>query len=1203
MDRVGNNNNSRISNESNGIKTRINSNKGNPIIGNSKNSSFSKGLLYQRGIKMLKDIGENGKISEGEKLRSMERKFPTILKVIVGVFTIGIGTAIMYKIEKKYHNEDLSARKEIANELAKLGHAIENGKTEEIKFCGEDIKVTKGKDGKFSIEYGGKKVETEGELLIKNIENNVAQNVDLLGEENAINFLKDSMLSGGKLLGGERFRELADKVLKSTYNVNLKDLGEYVPDDLIYKVVQFAAIKNFENDKGLIDFVKECTQEILIDSEDVLELRCAFEKAKNEDAGTVKSKVSIEAGKVENKSLEKINNTKMDVINKADQNQEQNKTTTQDGHNFVADIILNDDAFIHDKNVFKPGERLKQTFIKHSETLTALLNDKASLDSVGGDFKKVIKIAIFSIRALVNTSKLFSKDFTIDEVKTFLEGKNPETFSKMEKEIDNAVENAANQMQDSLSEQLKRICGGNSNVGTKDDYEMTKAQFGSIDPVVKSLNKKKNLSNEEKEILNEIANDATKICDLCEQSKNLGLINEELNSLLEEISKKEIGNIEIKNAKGCISRIKYALLKDKLENALSYLEKNGENIDGFESEKLIGIPKIIEDLKNGKEVTSDMINGTGNYEPNNDNIDPTKLKEDLKKGISILNVKINNLKTLMAQSGTDLNSDGYGKFMQKVMGRYMKEIPLIDKRSMVAAGIRYYQKSKPLVEPKKENFNSDKEYKSAMYEYENFNAKEASKQFGAILKGAGPIMQKMLQGLKTGNEEFDGAIEDMKSNLAPINEEMIKAYLYDAVEKSNGQIKNITVKKSLGAASVGQALLCEIEDKDGNKNKKECVVKLLRPDVYNRAMREKEIFEQAAREVPGMEITFDGQLKSIMDELDLTKEAENVEDGKVYNNTFNDVKSMNIIRPPEPTKNVLILEKAPGQTIDSYINKDKEGGVYKNVVDLIDEIKNSENKLATQDEVVRIKDALDELLRAQRALINLSTLWVIKGIYGNGFYHGDLHAGNMMIDPNVEEIDKTTGETKKNAKLTVIDFGNATKLTKDQQSNIMLMMASASVGDEGRFMKGFRKLLTESGKKDWDKKQDVLRRIFKEVLNKGDEKSTGERIAVALTEAQKQGIEIPAPIFKFSQCQIRLSNAVDSINKAMKNIVDEIYSIDFPEELDDQKIFKGLKKSVSEANNPKTFFDCMADVIDSNLTSSLWKLGLWDAFRIKMQMK
>ena len=430
---------------------------------------------------------------------------------------------------------------------------------------------------------------------------------------------------------------------------------------------------------------------------------------------------------------------------------------------------------------------------------------------------------------------------------------------------------------------------------------------------------------------------------------------------------------------------------------------------------------------------------------------------------------------------------------------------------------------------------------------------------------------------------------------------LIKTYFHGAVSGPNSQIMSISEEKSLGAASVSQVLLCEIKRKDAKKEK--CVVKLLRPDVYNRAMREKEIFEQAARDVRGMEITFDGQLKSIMDELDLTKEAENVEDGKVYDNTFNDVESMKIISPPEPTKNVLILEKAPGQTIDSYINKDKEGSVYKNVEGIIDEIKNSENKVATQDEVVRIKDALDELLRAQRALINLSTVWVTEGIYGNGFYHGDLHAGNMMIDPNIEETDTMTGEAKRKAKLTVIDFGNATRITKDQQSNIMLMMASAAVGDEGRFMKGFRKLLTESGKKDWDKKQDILRGIFKEVLNKGTSTDTGVRIAVALTEAQKQGIEIPAPIFKFSQCQIRLSNAVDSINKAMTNIVDEIYSIDFPEELDDQKIFKGLKKSVSEANNPKTFFDCMADVIDSNLTSSLWKLGLWDAFRIKMQMK
>jgi hypothetical protein len=51
----------------------------------------------------------------------------------------------------------------------------------------------------------------------------------------------------------------------------------------------------------------------------------------------------------------------------------------------------------------------------------------------------------------------------------------------------------------------------------------------------------------------------------------------------------------------------------------------------------------------------------------------------------------------------------------------------------------------------------------------------------------------------------------MKSNLASINKEMIEAYLYDAVSNSNDQIKSITMKKSLGAASVGQAFLFEIE--------------------------------------------------------------------------------------------------------------------------------------------------------------------------------------------------------------------------------------------------------------------------------------------------------------------------------------------------------------------------------------------------------
>jgi hypothetical protein len=179
--------------------TKIRSGKGDPNIGNVENNSFPKIHLFERGIKVLENICGSEKISEGAKLKSMERKFPTILKVIVGIFTIGIGAAIMHKIEEKYSNEDLSARKEIANELAKFGHVIkqlEQGNTDhvEIKFCDVEISVIKGECGKLSIKYGQEGFKVSKESL----ENNIAKNIDLLKKENASEFVDDSMLNVAK---------------------------------------------------------------------------------------------------------------------------------------------------------------------------------------------------------------------------------------------------------------------------------------------------------------------------------------------------------------------------------------------------------------------------------------------------------------------------------------------------------------------------------------------------------------------------------------------------------------------------------------------------------------------------------------------------------------------------------------------------------------------------------------------------------------------------------------------------------------------------------------------------------------------------------------------------------------------------------------------------------------------------------------------
>ena len=149
------------------------------------------------------------------------------------------------------------------------------------------------------------------------------------------------------------------------------------------------------------------------------------------------------------------------------------------------------------------------------------------------------------------------------------------------------------------------------------------------------------------------------------------------------------------------------------------------------------------------------------------------------------------------------------------------------------------------------------------------------------------------------------------------------AYFYCALIRLQ-QLAAIQVEKTLGAASVGQALLCTFTDAKGNKSEK--VVKILRPDVKLRIERERKIFEKAAAEIPGMSQTFQGQLERILDELDLTIEARNVEKGLVSydDGTFSNLTSMKLDPNVPPTNNVMVLEKAPGTTLSRYIRDMKE---------------------------------------------------------------------------------------------------------------------------------------------------------------------------------------------------------------------------------------------------------------------------------------
>lgn len=472
------------------------------------------------------------------------------------------------------------------------------------------------------------------------------------------------------------------------------------------------------------------------------------------------------------------------------------------------------------------------------------------------------------------------------------------------------------------------------------------------------------------------------------------------------------------------------------------------------------------------------------------------------------------LADLVGKGSTD-TQNGYGKFMLEVMKSYFTGVDRIDQRSMLASLMRFGAMEEVLP--------TDSPETAKQKEQNNL-----ARQLGALFKGAGPIMQKLMQQLGSSDlpPAFKAALQDMKCNLLPIPDEIVRSRLLDAVLSSNGDIKKITVDKSLGAASVGQSLLCTITD--GQDNKRQTVVKLLRPDVDARMAREKEIFLAAAGKVPGMRETYLGRLARLEEELDLRIEARNVRFGDVYDKplvldkqTYTDVHSMRLDAAIPPAKDLMVLERAPGDTLANYMARTSER---------LEQLAANPNA-SVEDRIRSLREMnafRAEILQKQEGVGHLAFKWVEEGMFKKGFYHGDLHAGNIMVD---------TAETN-NRGITVIDFGNATQLGDKDRHRIMRMVYAATSNDTDLFLDNYRKLMAEENRPKFDELREKASEEISLILQKGESEDTGLRISAALVQMQNMGLELPAQIFNFSQCQMMLQGTMSDLNALIGRVDD-----------------------------------------------------------------
>ena len=462
---------------------------------------------------------------------------------------------------------------------------------------------------------------------------------------------------------------------------------------------------------------------------------------------------------------------------------------------------------------------------------------------------------------------------------------------------------------------------------------------------------------------------------------------------------------------------------------------------------------------------------------------------------------------LTGKEGLDADTK-QGKFTLNVLDNYFKNSAGVDKRAMLSAFIR----------------NTDDKSSDA-------------KQVAELLKGAGPLLQKMLQGLPLSSFNIDTqlALKDMKSRLLPIPDEAVKAQMLELVNSSNGNILSIEVKQSLGAATVGQAFLCTIKTKTHPFIGEECVIKLLRPNVDTMIQREKALIDELIKNDPAMKETFNGQYRKILEEFDLTREATNVGIGtKIYEmpDGVKTLHSMEMLEGTTSTMTSMVVKKAQGATFDAVIeNARTDADAILMDITFRSEVAGGIKTVFKAQSVPEMSIARRKLLakaaqlnERRNQILEVTKAWFKNALFGNGFFHGDLHGGNLMTG--------TIGTT-------FIDFGNCSHLKPNEQKTIAIMLASTVSGDADHVVNNFKKLLPQAVVATFDAKFPAGSQEMKalmDILKRGNAYDLMPRLQAFISVVQGADVPIPASLQNFVQSYMRLSDIVADIDRKVEDL-------------------------------------------------------------------
>lgn len=327
----------------------------------------------------------------------------------------------------------------------------------------------------------------------------------------------------------------------------------------------------------------------------------------------------------------------------------------------------------------------------------------------------------------------------------------------------------------------------------------------------------------------------------------------------------------------------------------------------------------------------------------------------------------------------------------------------------------------------------------------------------------GPVMRKLMQ--KMVETMPKGDLKDklrinLQSSIDPISKKEIlqlKKDLYPSIEGANIEVKN------LKSASVGQVVKVTRKDAAG-AILESFVVKIKRPGIAEKIAADINIFQDLLK--GDANLLFEGEkvpikspfddpttiqmfndiAKGFREELNFSQERANIIEGeKIYGKRNPLLESIGIIdKDASLSKSLkekyILMTEAPGESLSAVIeNLDK----------------------LPKPKQIEVKNALAELRKT----------WSLEAFTGSGFFHGDPHLGNFHIDLS-----------KSPAKIYVLDYGNAGKMTGELRYSTIMLGAGIGLKSKGKILTA-TKLALKSGTEIPQRFKDDLKDAIKDRQN------------------------------------------------------------------------------------------------------------------------